>query len=225
MILYNMTQSSRKSVAIKVENDGTISVKAPYNVPKNALDGIVNSKLEWIKEQQARLKQISLERNSYSLNYGDEILYVGKKVKIIARAVKQMELTPECLFLPEGLDNNDIRKSITELYKTAASEVYKQRAEFFASRINVKPLAVKVSSATTRWGSCSGRNSINLTWFLMFANESVIDYVIIHELAHIRHHDHAKEFWTVVEKFCPDYKKREADLKILQRKLLSERWL
>ena len=90
--------------------------------------------------------------------------------------------------------------------------------------MNVTPIAVKVNSAKTRWGSCSGRNSINFSWRLIMADDDVIDYVIVHELAHIKEHNHSDRFWAVVASVLPDYKMRQAKLKILQKKLASEDW-
>ncbi len=72
--------------------------------------------------------------------------------------------------------------------------------------MGVKPTAVKINSARTRYGSCSGRNSLNFSLFLMDKDDEFIDYVVVHELAHIKHHNHSKAFYEFVEKFIPDYK-------------------
>lgn len=86
------------------------------------------------------------------------------------------------------------------------------------------PSAVKVGSANTRWGSCSGKNSLNFTWKLILASEAAVDYVVVHELCHILQHNHSARFWQEVGRVLPDYKEREKLLRQLQKRLVTEDW-
>ena len=79
--------------------------------------------------------------------------------------------------------------------------------------------AVKVTEARTRWGSCSGQNSLNFSWRLLFAAGKVVDYVVIHELAHTKVHAHSPEFWEIVAEYCPDYESCQRELKSSQASL------
>lgn len=87
-----------------------------------------------------------------------------------------------------------------------AKKILPEKVKHFSALMGVVPAAVKVNSAKTRYGSCSGKNSINFSLYLMDKDERFIDYVVVHELAHIKHHNHSKEFYAFVEKFVPDYK-------------------
>ncbi len=89
-----------------------------------------------------------------------------------------------------------------------------ERTEYFANIMGVKPTGIKITSAEKRFGSCSGKNSICYSWRLMQYPPEAIDYVVVHELAHIVHKNHGKEFYSLIEKILPDYKKREKILKM-----------
>lgn len=97
--------------------------------------------------------------------------------------------------------------------KAAAKEYIPERVKYFAKIMNLEPLAVKISSAQKNFGSCSGKNSLNFSYRLMMYPKEAIDYVVVHELAHIKHHNHSADFYKLIEQYMPDYKKRIAILK------------
>jgi predicted metal-dependent hydrolase len=94
-----------------------------------------------------------------------------------------------------------------------AKFIIPQKVAYFSRIINVVPSSVKITSAKTRFGSCSGKNALCFSYRVMMYPEKAIDYVVIHELCHILHHDHSKYFWQEVEKYMPDYKTVEKLLK------------
>ena len=103
-----------------------------------------------------------------------------------------------------------------------ARELLPQRVAYFAGRMGVSPVQVKVTGAKARWGSCSSKGSLNFSWRLMLADEGAIDYVIVHELAHLREMNHSPRFWAVVEAAMPDYKHRRLQLKRLQAAMAAD---
>ena len=94
-----------------------------------------------------------------------------------------------------------------------AKEYLPQRVAYYAPLMGVAPTALKITSARSRYGSCSGKNSINFSLFLMEKSARAIDYVVVHELAHIKEHNHSSAFYKEVEKILPDYKERIKELK------------
>lgn len=100
-----------------------------------------------------------------------------------------------------------------ERLRALAKEVLPVKVEYFSKVMGVKPIALHINSAKKRFGSCSAKNSINFSLYLMDYDERAIDYVVVHELAHIRHLDHSKAFYAFVASVLPDYKEREALLK------------
>lgn len=87
-----------------------------------------------------------------------------------------------------------------------AKAVLPEKVKWYSEIMRVTPTAVRINSAKTRYGSCSGKNSINFSFYLMDKDERFIDYVVVHELAHIKHHNHSKDFYSFIERFMPDYK-------------------
>lgn len=106
-----------------------------------------------------------------------------------------------------------LTKEREEELKKAALEILPRKVQHYAKIMGVSPTGIKITSAKKRFGSCSGKNSLCFSFLLMQYPEEAIDYVIVHELAHIRHHDHSINFYRFVEKYMPDYKEREKLLK------------
>jgi len=94
-----------------------------------------------------------------------------------------------------------------------AAEVIPQRVAYYAPMMGVTPAGIKITSARTRFGSCNGKNSLCFSWRLMLYPPEAVDYVVVHELAHIRHHNHSGDFWAFVASVMPDYRERQSLLK------------
>ena len=162
---YTLIRSKRKSVAIQVDENCNITVRAPLRISQKEIDKILLEKKSWLEKtiisQREQKKQIK--------EYSEE----------------------------------DIK-----LLRKKAKEVIPQKVEYYARIMQVSPSSVKINSAKKRYGSCSGTNSLNFSLFLMDKDERFIDYVVVHELAHIKHHNHSKDFYKFIERFMPDYKDR-----------------
>lgn len=99
-------------------------------------------------------------------------------------------------------------KEEIELLRKKAKEIIPEKVEYYSRIMQVEPASVKINSAKKRYGSCSGTNNLNFSLYLMDMDERFIDYVVVHELAHIKHHNHSKDFYKLIEKYMPDYKER-----------------
>lgn len=110
-------------------------------------------------------------------------------------------------------DKFSIDEQEAERLKALAKKLIPKKVEYFSSLTGLVPTAVKITSAKTRFGSCSGKNSICFSLYLMQYPDEAIDYVVLHEIIHIKHHNHSKRFWNELEKYMPDYKKRRQLLK------------
>ena len=108
-------------------------------------------------------------------------------------------------FLCKGSEE-ELCAQAQQLYRKIAREELSRRVAFYAQKMGVSPTAIRINGAKGRWGSCSGKNSLNFSWRLMMAPEHAVNYVVVHELCHILHHDHSREFWQEVERFFPDWK-------------------
>ena len=101
-----------------------------------------------------------------------------------------------------------------KLLRKKAKELLPEKVNYYSALLGVKPTRLTITGARTRFGSCSGKNSISFSFYLMRFPEEAVDYVVVHELCHIIHHNHSKEFYKEIEKILPDYKKRKKLLEL-----------
>lgn len=224
MLPYALIRSRRKTIAIHITKDATVEVRVPMKTSKADIDRFVASKADWIVDHLTQRKRRNEEAAAFALNYGATVLYRGAPYPIQARAGRKAGFDGDCFYMPPDLPSDAIKASLIKTYKAFAKEILTEKTHEYAKRMAVVPAAIKINSAKTRWGSCSGKKSINYSWRLVMADDSVIDYVVVHELAHIREHNHSPRFWAIVENALPDYKQRQKRLKELQVKLSREDW-
>jgi predicted metal-dependent hydrolase len=151
-------------------------------------------------------------------------LQVDPECKIIVRAPLRMPKKDIEKFLLEkenwikkalasqqerAKNKKEYSKEEIETLRDKAKSIIPLKVEYYSKIMGVKPTAVKINSAKKRYGSCSGTNSLNFSLFLMDKDERFIDYVVVHELAHIKHHNHSKDFYNFISRFMPDYKIRK----------------
>jgi predicted metal-dependent hydrolase len=224
MIPYTLVRANRKSVAIYITEDAVVEIRAPLKMPVADIEKFILSKEKWITAHLTERKQRSMEKAAFMLDYGDIVPISGRQYTIIAKEGNRAGFNGEQLYLPPGLTPDRIKHTIVRIYKAVAKKLLTERTAQYAKQMSVKPAAIKISSAKTRWGSCSGKNSLNFSWRLIMADNEVIDYVVVHELAHIKEHNHSPRFWAIVESIIPDYLSCKKRLNILQDKLSRENW-
>jgi len=222
-INYTLNRSKRKSVGIYVNCEG-IEVRAPLKMPKADIDRFVASKEKWIFEKLELISERMEKRDNFILNYGDTIIYRNQKYIISGREGNRMGFDNTSFYMPKDLNNEEIKYTCVEIYRRLAKRDLTKKVLDFAKIMGVSPSAVKISNAKTRWGSCSGKNSLNFSWRLIMADDDLIDYVVVHELAHIKELNHSERFWAIVEGILPDYRERKKRLKLLQNKIIDEDW-
>ena len=111
------------------------------------------------------------------------------------------------------MGRNKVKREYTDedikQLRSEAKTILPEKVKYFSEIMGVTPKSIKINSAKKRYGSCSGENNINFSLYLMDKDERFIDYVVVHELAHIRHHNHSKAFYSFIESVMPDYKERK----------------
>lgn len=184
-IVYQIDRKiSRKNTYITIKNDATILIKTNFFVTKKSIDLFVEKKMDWILKHQNNI----LKRKQ-TLENGVYILGVLHK---------------NCTYTKEELEN---------IYEQKAKEFILNFIDIHSKRMQLFPNKISFRKNKTRWGSCSAKNNLSFNIYLAKTPVEFIEYVTIHELAHIRHKNHSKEFWRFVESFLPDYKRRKAIVK------------
>ena len=208
-----LVRSRRKTVAIVIDRDGRLTVRAPLRLSSARIQEFVESHAGWIAKTLARL-QAAPPPPAKHYREGETFLYLGKPYPLLLVPAQRPALT---------FDGASFRLAQSSLPGAAAAfeRWYKQQARLFLSE-RVPALAgkhgfryqkIRISSARTRWGSCSSLGTLSFTYRLIMAPAEVVDYVIVHELVHTQIHNHSKTFWNKVAERMPDYKSRLAWLK------------
>ncbi len=159
---------------------------------------------------------IRSERKSVSIQVDSDCnITVRAPLRLSQKEIDKILLEKKSWLEKTIISQREKRKVIKEyseddikLLRKKAKEIIPQKVEHYANIMQVNPNSVKINSAKKRYGSCSGTNNLNFSLYLMDKDERFIDYVVVHELAHIKHHNHSKEFYGFIEQFMPDYKER-----------------
>ncbi|SRR5260221_7503721 len=202
----------RRGVGLKVDETG-LTVNAPLTMPVSRIEAIARESERWIVRKVAewsarQVPAVTWEDGAPLHFLGETItlrLMPGKRSQV-ALAAGELRVT-----MREG-GVEEIRRAVVRWYKRAAHEWLAERTRLLALRAGIEPPKFMVSSAMARWGSCNSRREVRLAWRLVKAPLNLIDYVICHELAHLRHMNHSVKFWAEVERQVPDYKRLRAEL-------------
>jgi len=117
------------------------------------------------------------------------------------------------VFVVQDADPAQIERAVSFWYRQQAEQLYEQRVAHYAPLLDAAPREVKLSAAKTQWGCCTARGTVRLNLQLVKLPLHLIDYVVVHELAHLREMNHSAAFWRVVESVCPDYRRLRSELK------------
>jgi predicted metal-dependent hydrolase len=197
-------RSKRKTIALVIEQDGSLTVRAPQRFSRSNIEQLVIEKAGWIRQRQEWIRLHSTAPHRYE--EGELFYYLGKAFPL-SFADRQMQplLLIDTFQLKRPL-KTQARKVFIAWYRDQAHQLIGERAAILANRHHLVFKDLHITSARTRWGSCNSRGALNFSWRLVMAPLEVIDYVIIHELAHLKIRNHSSEFWNYVEKLSPNYR-------------------
>ncbi|URA10568.1 M48 family metallopeptidase [Thermospira aquatica] len=211
-------RSKRKTISIHILPDGGVEVRCPQHVPDTEIEKIIKKHSSWIQKKQTSLAKHPPFHGR--LHEGCEIFYLGHPYPLIFADVKQPVWTQKEILFPRN-QHHEIQKSLENWYKKQARDLFTERLNLYCTAHGFTYKGLRISSAKKRYGSCSAKNQISLSWRLIFFPIELIDYVVVHELVHTREKHHQKNFWKVVATILPDYKEREKKLK---ERPLSSYW-
>jgi predicted metal-dependent hydrolase len=210
-----LIRSSRRTLALIVELDGSVTVRAPRRTSQKVIEAFVAEKADWIAKKQAQAKQLAAARLELEKNYqpGETHLYLGTAYPLQRPTGDgcQVDFDGDRFALPAGCP--DPAAAFEQWYRRAAQVLLRERVDALAAAHGYTVQRVRITGARTRWGSCSSTGSLNFSWRLVQAPPGVIDYVVIHELVHLEHRNHSKAFWGRVAELQPDYGTRRAWLR------------
>ena len=227
LVAYAFRRGKRRTIGFKVGPDG-LAVSAPSWVPLMEVDKAIRDKSDWIlkKLQETRIRGQRLDASRINWADGCTMPFLGQTLTVVLGARQVLgganaELQPDdaggaaCLLvgLPRTATPDQIRDAVRAWLMRQAKRIFLERLTHFAPAVGVRWQKFSLSSAGTRWGSASTNGSIRLNWRLVHFRLPVIDYVVVHELSHLRVMDHSPHFWDTVRAVVPDYAELRNQLK------------
>lgn len=216
--------AKRRTVLMRIASDGAPEILCPKTISTDELCDIAHKHSKKLAEYLNEHREIANGRESFELSVGSSLRFLGGHTVITEREGNLVGYDDRYFYIPPGLSPSRIKRAVVQIYKLAARRHIAQRVEYYAERMGLEPVSVKINSARSHWASCSAKNTLNFTWYLMMADPESIDYVVIHELCHMKEFNHSPRFWQLVAEQCPGYESRKQVLKELWRDITRESW-
>jgi predicted metal-dependent hydrolase len=212
-VAYLLVRSSRRSIGMEVSAQG-LTVRAPLRASHTVIESVLREKTRWIlqKLSDRAVRVDSTPRVHWQ--DGSSMPFLGGELQLrlhpqAPRTGELLSIGPQRWVLHLCADveasAEQVRAVVAAWWLRHARQLLTERLQHYAPAMGVQWRSLRLSNARTRWGSAKADGSIMLNWRLLHYRLPVLDYVVIHELAHLRHMDHSPHFWAVVESVCPDY--------------------
>jgi predicted metal-dependent hydrolase len=228
-VAYEFKRGKRRTIGLSVSPEG-LTVSAPRWTPVGEVEALLRDKSDWVLEklQRARDRAGELAQARTVWADGAEFDFLGQRVRLVIDPTHGFSEVGAVLQPPPedddglstlrlGLAHNasevQIRDAAQAWLMRQAKRIFAERLDLFAPQLGVSYQRLRLSSAGTRWGSASVDGTIRLNWRLVHLRMDMIDYVVVHELSHLRHMDHSPQFWDVVASVMPDHAQRRRALK------------
>ena len=210
-ISYRVRRSPRaKYVRLEVSPQTGLTVVIPGSYHIATLPGLLKRKTRWILSKLAKFGNVSLPFFSKDIEHGDSLPYLGRNLRLVIQRnggkADAIRVEGKRILVSVNPTGARLNLAIEGWYRREAEKLIKKKVDELCSNIGVRFHRLTIRGAKTRWGSCSPKGNLNFNWKLLMVPEPVIDYVIVHELAHLKEMNHSKRFWNLVARHCPRWR-------------------
>jgi predicted metal-dependent hydrolase len=217
VIEYELRRSRRRTIGFYVDDTG-LRVTAPRWVTLGEIDTALADKQRWILRKLVEWRDHAQRRERLAVRWedGGTVTVLGSDLTLRVRdGSPTVTRDGDTLYvaLPPGADDTQLRDAVQAWLQARAHEVFAERLPIYCERLGRRPTRWRLSSARTRWGSCAPDGSIRLNWRLVHFPLEIVDYVIVHELAHLREMNHGPRFWATVQSMLPGFESARRQLK------------
>ena len=204
----HIIRTRRRTLALMVEPDGKLIVRAPMRAGENAIREFIKEKEKWIrsKQEQARARYMRFVPKQYVS--GEEFLYLGDHYRLEIGDTERPALAFDGGFRLARTAGPRAAAVFERWYRKRALRVMSERVEWYAAKHGFDYRQVRITGARRQWGSCGAQGNLRFAWRLVMAPMQIIDYVVLHELVHLQHKNHSKRFWAKVKSILPDFRQR-----------------
>lgn len=211
-------RSKRKTLSLEITRDAALVVRAPLRAPDSCIMQFIHDHKDWIERKLAEVKSRPAPPVRHYVN-GDLFLFLGKMYPLYILSGSDAGLTLGDKFYVGEKRLPEIRDLLKKWYAGKACEIMPVRVAGYAAILDYQPKKIRISDTRRRWASCSTSGTLSFCWRLVLAPPEVIDYVIVHELVHMRQPDHSNLFWEKVGRAMPEYNKHRQWLRENERML------
>ena len=219
-IAFEIVRSRRATADIVIERDGRVLVRAPESIADERIEDLVEAKRYWIYKNLAEWRDLNATRVLREYKNGEGFLYLGRSYRLLLVADQE-----ESLLLKNGrfclrrdlVDRDEIdaaKSAFRDYFIARGAERIRQRVGYYSPKAGVTPRDINVRELGNRWASCSPSGDLAFHWKCMMAPQTIIDYIVVHELCHFHHLDHTDAFWNEVDKVMPAYGERKEWLRV-----------
>ena len=228
MIPYVIERGRRlKTVAIGVDPVDGVRVRAPRDTSMARLDLVVHRKARWILERQRRHEDLPPPPSPREFVSGETFRYLGRQYRLKLERTRDAEarvrIAEGRLIVPvttKGSTPADARDRLVAWYRERAAIRVPERVTAWSAKLGLHPSSVLIREPKKRWGSADARGNIRFNWRIIQTPTRLIDYVVAHELVHLAHSDHTRDFWSALGRAMPDYEARREALRRLGRQVV-----
>ena len=217
-VAYQLRRSQRRTIGLAIDHRG-LRVGAPTRARLGDIENLIHQHGQWVLDKLAAWRDRA-HPGKLEITDGTVIFAVGEPLTIALTTLGRAhwQFGPGTIYLRPDAEH-PAGQLLERALREKARTVFAERLAIHAPLLGVALPALRLSAARTRWGSCNHRGDISLNWRLILMPLAIIDYVVAHELAHIREMNHSPRFWSVVEQLCPDWKARRLELRQLARQI------
>jgi predicted metal-dependent hydrolase len=228
VIPYSIQRGRRlKTVAIGVDPVDGVYVRAPGDTPIGRLDVIVHRKARWIVDRQRRHEDLLPPPSPREFVSGETFRYLGRQYRLKLERTDNSDahvrIVEGRIIVPvttRGGTQEDARERLVAWFRERASLRVPERVAAWSARLGLQPSSVLIREPKKRWGSADARGNIRFNWRIIQMPTRLIDYIVAHELVHLAHPDHTRDFWATLGRAMPDYDARREDLRRLGRQVV-----
>ena len=215
---YHLRRSRRRTIGLAIDQRG-LRVGAPLQARLGDIEALIREHGQWVLDKLADWRSRPTPER-LAVSEGVVIFALGEALTVtVTPGSRQRWLSSDQklhLFVPPAVE---ARVVLEKALRDKARRIFAERLAHYALQIGVPAPPLRLSAARTRWGSCSHHGGISLNWRLILMPLPVVDYVVAHELAHLKEMNHSPAFWSVVQQLCPDWRARRLELRQLARQI------
>ena len=219
-LTYSIRRSARrkKTVAVTVDPGGGVLLLAPEQISTERLDAVVQRKAGWIVQRLRGVGSNGVPPSPREFVSGESVMYLGRhyRLKVDSGGIGEAKLRGGWLHVPAPAGAEQpahVRAALVSWLRRHAAERLPERVEAWRSKVGVAMPRVVIADQQKRWGSCNRSGTIRLNWRIIQAPMRLVDYVVVHELVHLRHRGHGRDYWQALGRIMPDYERRREDLR------------